>query len=106
MFFSTWSQWLKRLAQAVHGKPRKSRSRRLWFEAEKLEDRVTPSAVGVAWPTFIRLPLSPDFQPSTGPLKFKGAFAPAGIQLAYGIDKLIAGGNDGTGQTIAVIDGY
>src|SRR5262249_45958923 len=104
MLFSTWGQWLKGLARQMRRQPRRSR-RRLLFEAEKLEDRVTPSA-GVAWPTYIRLPLSPDFEPQAGPLKFKGAFTPAGMQLAYGIDKLIANANDGTGQTIAVIDAY
>src|SRR5437016_5681807 len=82
MVFSTWRQWLKRLAQAVRGKPRQARRHRLLLE--KLEDRVTPSDAGVAWPTYIRLPLGPDFQPLVGPLKFKGAFTPAGIQLAYG----------------------
>ena len=48
MFFSTWGQWLKRLAQAVRRKPRRSRRQRLAFQAEKLEDRVTPTSYKTA----------------------------------------------------------
>ena len=33
-------------------------------------------------------------------------YRPAAIRQAYGIDKLIAAGLDGTGQTIVIIDAY
>src|SRR5258707_25114 len=115
MFFSAWCRWLKRLAQAVpempraagkRGRMRRTHARTFPLGPEVLESRLVPSGADVARPIEIRVPLAPDLRPDTGPLMFRGAFAPAGIQKAYGIDQLIAAGNDGAGQTIALIDAF
>ncbi len=68
---------------------------------ERLEDRLTPSAV--AKPDYVRFPLQHLVKPLAGQLTFGSAFAPAGIQKAYGLDQLL---NNGAGQTIAIIDAY
>ncbi len=73
---------------------------------EWLEDRVTPSGAIVETPSYIRKPLPHTLQPHAGQLMFNGAFAPAGILKAYGIDPLINNGNNGAGQTIALIDAF
>ncbi len=73
------------------------------LQLETLEDRVVPS--GVVEPNYVAMPLSqvsPDYQGS-GP---GGGFTPSNIQTAYGISTLLANGDNGAGQTIALIDAY
>jgi autotransporter-associated beta strand protein len=111
MVFSTWRRRLAPRAQAERRVNApfvscRARRRTAALVAELLEDRIALSGAGSAQPIDIRAPLSPDLSPAAGPLMFKGAFTPAGIQKAYGIDQLIANGNDGTGQTIALIDAF
>ncbi len=67
---------------------------------------MTPSGGTNPTPTFIRMSLQHAVQPQAGQLMFNGAFAPAGILKAYGIDQLINNGNNGAGQTIALIDAF
>ena len=72
---------------------------------ERLEDRRLLDASPIAYPPFmIKNPggVGP-LQSSTPPTT---AFTPAQIQKAYGIDSLVASGNAGQGQTVAIIDAY
>ena len=72
---------------------------------ERLEDRRLLDASPIAYPPFIINnpggvgPLQSSTPPTT-------AFTPAQIQKAYGIDSLVASGNAGQGQTVAIIDAY
>ena len=72
---------------------------------ERLEDRRLLDASPIAYPPFmIKNPggVGP-LQSSTPPTT---AFAPAQIQKAYGIDSLVASGNAGQGQTVAIVDAF
>ena len=105
MILSEWRLWLRRLARVLGREPNRQGALRLFFTLEMLENRLTPSGA-VAVPTYIRGPALDDPQPQAGQLKFGNAFAPAGMQKAYGIDQLINNGDAGAGQTIALIDAY
>ncbi len=72
---------------------------------EHLEDRLTPSLAG-ATPTFIASPFVPPATPQGGQGSFGGYFAPSDIQTAYGISGLLANGDNGAGETIALIDAF
>jgi hypothetical protein len=108
MKLSGWRPFLRRLAQAIHGKPTQRPWRRERLRSaltlETLEERVLPS--GVARPTYVAIPISHNASPSAGTFKFNGAFTPAGIDKAYAIDQLPNVANLGAGQTIAVVDAY
>ncbi|MBV8609494.1 MAG: S53 family peptidase [Singulisphaera sp.] len=72
---------------------------------ERLEDRRLLDASPIAYPPFmIKNPggVGP-LQSSTPPTT---AFTPAQIQKAYGIDSLVASGNAGQGQTVAIVDAF
>jgi hypothetical protein len=49
---------------------------------------------------------APPGSPDNNQGSFNGSFAPSDIQTAYAIAPLIKNGNDGTGETIAVVDAY
>ncbi|MBV8318031.1 MAG: S53 family peptidase [Planctomycetaceae bacterium] len=72
---------------------------------ERLEDRRLLNASPIAHPTFMidnlggAGPLPSSTPPTT-------AFTPAQIRKAYGIDSLLASGNAGQGQTVAIVDAY
>jgi hypothetical protein len=78
---------------------------------EVLEDRLTPATVGKPVPT-ITFPITIN-KGANGSDGFPtpeatGAYTPAQIRQAYGIDQVTLGNvvGDGTGQTIAIIDAY
>ena len=107
MEFSLWRQWLRRFKDSIAGKPHANTIRRTCLAVEALEDRITPSTV-VYKPFHVVLPshrisepqLAGYVDPSTG------GYTPLGIQTAYGIDSLLNAGDNGAGQTIAVVDAY
>ena len=72
---------------------------------ERLEDRRLLYASLIAQPTFMidNLRGAGPLQSSTPPTT---AFTPAQIRKAYGIDSLLASGNAGQGQTVAIVDAY
>ncbi len=95
--------WLS--ATSRRTKPTRNESRPLVLEP--LEDRIVPANVIKATTNVIASPAysggaTPDLQGS-GP---DGLFDPSDIQTAYGISPLLAAGNNGAGQTIALIDAY
>ena len=103
----SWSVWLRRQAQIAKcgraGAGRKARSRALVLET--LEDRTVPTS---ATTNFFAHPIGvPSFAPQTGQGSGSGGvFLPPDIQTAYGLNSLLAAGNNGAGQTIALIDAY
>ena len=106
MMFSAWGRWLKRLALAIDGKlPKKSPYRRQ-LEVEPLEDRVTPSGGVIMTPFLVRNhhPDLPKNRPAARHrLHLRLRLHAAAITTAYGISQLT---DQGSGQTIAVIDAY
>ncbi len=106
MAFSQWRQWLGRFGQSVHGKPRVKGPRRILLNIEALEDRVTPTAPAFQ-PLYTVAPSHHVLAPQSGFVdSLTGGYTPLGIQTAYGITSLYAAGDQGAGQTIAVVDAY
>ena len=115
MFFDKASSGWNRAASAVVGalgrgartsrrRPRRRGDRGLLRTdhlIEWLEDRRLLDAGGTVFPTdnFGVVPLA-------SPSPLSNAFTPAQIRKAYGIDLLLAAGNQGQGQTVAIVDEY
>ncbi|HVS36862.1 MAG TPA: S53 family peptidase [Gemmataceae bacterium] len=100
--------WLRRLSQALRPGKKLRPARPVLLALEGLESRLVPAG-GVAVPLYVLGPAQtsssansaqPDSTYQSG-----GGFTPLGIQTAYGVS-LLPSGDDGTGQTIAVIDAY
>jgi subtilase family serine protease len=101
-----WRSWLGQQWQIVNFRQvrfeRRARFRQLVLE--RLEDRTVLSH---ATTNFIAHPLnSPKFIPQGQGSGSGGTFLPADIQAAYAISSLISAGDNGAGQTIAVVDAY
>jgi len=117
VFFESMSPWRNRVSSALVGafgsgerrsrlRPRRRASGRLHgidHLIERLEDRRLLDASPIAHPTFII-----NNPGGVGPLQSSSpvGFTPAQIQKAYGIDSLLASGNNGAGQTVAIVDAY
>lgn len=117
MFFDSMSPWRNRVSSALVGafgsgerrsrlRPRRRASGRLLgidHLIERLEDRRLLDASPIAHPTFII-----NNPGGVGPLQSSApvGFTPAQIQKVYGIDSLLASGNNGAGQTVAIVDAY
>ena len=115
MFFDSTSPWRNRVSSALVGafgsgerrsrlRPRRcARGGLLAIDhlIERLEDRKLLDASSISHPCFIYNSGSGSLQ-SSSPV----GFTPAQIQKAYGIDSLLASGNGGQGQTVAIVDGY
>src|SRR5271157_4565948 len=117
MFFDSMSPWRNRVSSARVSAPgrgaRRSRLRPrrratggllgVDHLIERLEDRRLLDASPIAHPTFvINHPVELAPLQSSSPV---GLF-PAQIQKAYGIESLLTSGNDGHGQTVAIVDAY
>lgn len=107
MLISFWNPWRK-YRSSTRGKSSGRMLKRLpprprRLALERLEDRVLPSASGVAHVDYI-VYLPPGGQPyqSAGPV----GYTPQQIQKAYGIDQLYGIIGNGAGQTIAIVDAY
>ena len=80
-----------------HGRQRRLDFRSIQFE--QLEDRTMLSAVQPAYVVFHPTGMAPDSGRPVG-------YTPAQIQGAYGVSTLLGNGDNGSGQTIALIDAY
>ena len=68
----------------------------------------TGLTAAIATPDYIRLPHNPNPGPDIAPWTDNndGGYTPLAIQTAYGVSSLLSAGNNGAGQTIAVVDAY
>jgi autotransporter-associated beta strand protein len=106
MILTGWRQWLRRLKQSVYGKPRVKALRRARLDVEALEDRVTPSSAAFQ-PLYTVIPSHHVMTPAGlyyDPIA--QGYTPLGIETAYGVTSLFSAGDEGAGQTIAVVDAY
>jgi hypothetical protein len=90
--------WIKHLHSARQH-PRHSAVSTVVLTVEDLESRDLPSAPRMALPIFQRRPTTNDTTP------LYDGFTTAQVRTAYGIN-LLAGGNSGAGQTIAIVDSF
>ena len=83
----------------IRARPRR---RRALLELEALEVRTLPN-VSFEPPYLLFDPQGTAAGKST---PYSSAFTPAGIEQAYGIDQLLLNGDNGSGETIAIVDAY
>ncbi len=82
------------------------------LDLETLETRVVPDGGGLAVPTatpfYVVRPHNSNPVPQNAPWTDNndGGYTPLAIQTAYGVSTLLSAGNNGAGQTIAVVDAY
>jgi subtilisin-like proprotein convertase family protein len=88
------------MPSAIHASSRKKRSARFHPRLEELEPRLVPSATDLSQftaQTF--LTVKPQYNSGQSP----AGYWPSQVRHAYGFDQL---SQDGTGQTIAIVDAY
>ncbi len=106
----SWRQLLRRWLSATSRRTESTRNERRPLVLELLEDRIVPANGPNAINATTNVITSPADSPGATPqLQGSGPFGlfdPSDIQTAYGISSLLAAGNNGAGQTIALIDAY
>ena len=96
----------------LRNRKRKASRQTRRLDLEMLETRVVPDSGGLAAATatpFYKLgPKNNNPVPQSAPWTDNndGGYTPLAIQTAYGINSLLSAGDNGAGQTIAVVDAY